>query len=99
MVLKLQELLNYERPVPRKLLMKEIKDKANKLKYTLCSWNVFLKCPCYSRQSRFNAISIKMPTNTTRKIILKLLWIYKRPQISKAILRKKNEAGCSHLQS
>ena len=49
---------------------------------------------------RFNTIHIKLPMvffTELEQIISQLVWKYKKTQIAKAILRKKNETGGINL--
>ena len=84
--------------------MKEIKEDTNRWRNILGSWirkinivkmNIPPK-PIY----RFNAILLKLPAvfiTELKQIISQFVWKYKKPQIAKAILRKKNGTGGINL--
>ena len=84
--------------------MKEIKDDINRWRNIPCSWvgriNIVKVTIPPNATYRFSAILIKLPLAFFTKLeqkISQFIWKHKRPQIAKAVLRKKNGAGGINL--
>ena len=87
-----------------KTLMKEIKDDTNRWRNISCSWirriNIVKMSILPKAIYRFSTIPMNLPMGFFREleqIISQFVWKYIKPQIAKAILRKKNGTGRINL--